>query len=115
MQADARIDPESLERDNDRDIDSLADKTSFLRKVCAALELHGLMLKVFSAFQASCYPEALLALGWTLLAMCRSPVTSMQRLTPKIGFSITWYALLLEGIYPVEQMWQCSVQWGLLI
>lgn len=33
MQADARIDPESLERDNDRDIDSLADKTSFLRKV----------------------------------------------------------------------------------
>ncbi|CAL5225891.1 g8678 [Coccomyxa viridis] len=32
-QADARIDPESLERDNDRDIDSLADKTSFLRKV----------------------------------------------------------------------------------
>ena len=33
MQADARIDPESLERDNDRDIDTLADKTSFLRKV----------------------------------------------------------------------------------
>ena len=34
VQADARIDPESLERDNDRDIDALADKTSFLRKVC---------------------------------------------------------------------------------
>ncbi|CAK0783925.1 hypothetical protein CVIRNUC_007126 [Coccomyxa viridis] len=32
-QVDTRIDPESLERDNDRDIDSLAEKTSFLRQV----------------------------------------------------------------------------------
>ncbi|CAL8466426.1 g5962 [Coccomyxa elongata] len=31
--ADPRVDPESLERDNDRDIDSLADKTSFLRQM----------------------------------------------------------------------------------
>lgn len=38
VQADARIDPESLERDNDRDIDSLADKTSFLRKVCTTYQ-----------------------------------------------------------------------------
>ncbi|KAK9902696.1 hypothetical protein WJX75_003098 [Coccomyxa subellipsoidea] len=30
---DPRIDPESLERDNDRDVDSLAEKTSFLRQV----------------------------------------------------------------------------------
>ena len=43
MQADARIDPESLERDNDRDIDSLADKTSFLRKVWVAHEQKSLM------------------------------------------------------------------------
>lgn len=41
LQADTRIDPESLERDNDRDIDLLADKTSFLRKVrlCQHLSL----------------------------------------------------------------------------
>ena len=32
-QGEARIDPESLERDNDKDIDSLAEKTSFLRQV----------------------------------------------------------------------------------
>lgn len=32
-QAEARMDPESLERENDKDIDSLAEKTSFLRQV----------------------------------------------------------------------------------
>ena len=32
-QAEARIDPESLERENDKDIDTLAEKTSFLRQV----------------------------------------------------------------------------------
>ena len=91
MQADARIDPESLERDNDRDIDSLADKTSFLRKVCARDEQNGLVLSHLDAYQRFCYFHGLRLQWMTLFTKCRSPVTSMQRSTRRTGSWTTWY------------------------
>ena len=93
MQA-PRIDPESLEQENDRSIDALGERTNLLRQVARLLvpsqPCTSLRVPRYAASSVG-FADGNVRLALTLCpVVCRSPMASSQRSTASTACSMAW-------------------------